>query len=292
MPVTIFAPAKVNLYLHVTGRRADGYHLIDSLVGFADIGDRVTARRASALSLEVSGPEAGSLAGLGEGNLVLRAARLLAGHAGISEGAALHLEKNLPAAAGIGGGSSDAAAALQALCRLWRIAVSGDELCGLGSRLGADVPACVQGRAVWVGGIGERVEPAGLLPRAGILLANPRKPSPTAAVFAARRGPFGDAGRFAPMPGDAAGLARMLQPRRNELTEAAMGQVPEIAAALDRLAALPGALLTRMSGSGATCFALFADRTAAEEARAALAAAEPRWWCAVGGFIAAESHSG
>src|SRR6185436_239130 len=116
-------PAKVNLYLHVTGRRADGYHLLDSLVAFADIGDRLTAEPAASLSLEVAGPEAGSLASLGEGNLVLRAARLLADYTGISQGAALHLEKNLPVAAGIGGGSSDAAAALRALTRLWDVPI-------------------------------------------------------------------------------------------------------------------------------------------------------------------------
>lgn len=292
MPVTIFAPAKVNLYLHVTGRRADGYHLIDSLVAFADIGDRLTAEPAPALSLALSGPEAGSLAGLGEDNLVLRAARLLADHTGARQGSVLHLEKNLPVAAGIGGGSSDAAAALHALCRLWRVEVGGERLSELGSRLGADVPACLHRRAVWVGGVGERVEPAGRLPQAGILLANPRKSSLTGAVFAARRGPFGAAGRFAPMPSDAAGLARLLRPLRNELSEAAVGRVPAIAAVLARLEALPGALLARMSGSGATCFALFGDRAAAEAGRAALAAAEPQWWTAAGGFIAGESLSG
>jgi 4-diphosphocytidyl-2-C-methyl-D-erythritol kinase len=290
--VTAFAPAKVNLYLHVTGRRADRYHLIDSLVAFADIGDQVTARRASALSLEVSGPEAGGLAGLGEGNLVLLAARLLAGHTGISEGAALHLEKNLPAAAGIGGGSSDAAAALLALRRLWEAAIGDEELREIGASFGADIPACLYRRPVWVGGIGERLEPAAGLPPAGILLVNPRKVLPTATVFKAWRNPFSHAGRFAPMPGDAAGLAEMLAPRRNDLTKVAVGQVPEISAVLGRLGALPGVLLARMSGSGATCFALFADRASAEQARAMVSAAEPRWWCAAGAFIAEQDHSG
>jgi 4-diphosphocytidyl-2-C-methyl-D-erythritol kinase len=137
--------------------------------------------------------------------------------------------------------------------------------------------------------MGERLEPAGPLPEAGILLVNPRRALPTAAVFAARRGPFGDAGRFAPMPSTAAALAHALTPCRNELTEAAIGLVPEIAAVLARLGRLPGSLLARMSGSGATCFALFADRAAAEEARALVAAAEPRWWCAAGGFVSGAS---
>ncbi len=291
MLVEAFASAKVNLYLHVTGRRADGYHLLDSLIAFADIGDRLTAEPAGVLSLEVSGPEAASLPAADENNLVLRAARLLAAHAGIAAGAALRLQKNLPVAAGIGGGSSDAAAALRALRRLWRVAVGDAALCALAAGLGADIPACVGGRAVWVGGIGERIELAAALPKAGIVLANPRTKLPTAAVFAARRGRFGEFGRFEPMPADVVGLAQILMRCRNDLTDAAIGLVPEIGAVLASLGALPGALLARMSGSGATCFALFRDRRAAERAREALAAAEPFWWCAAGGFVAAEELS-
>ena len=289
MAVTAFAPAKVNLYLHVTGRRDDGYHLLDSLVAFVDIGDRLRAESAASLSLAVDGPEAADLAAVGDDNLVLRAARLLADRAGITAGAALHLEKHLPVAAGIGGGSSDAAAALLALTRLWRISLDDEALRALGARLGADIPACLYRRAVWVGGIGERLEPAGPLPEAGILLVNPRRALPTAAVFAARRGPFGHVGRFAPMPSAAAALARALMPCRNDLTEAAIGLVPEIGAVLARLGRLPGCLLARMSGSGATCFALFANRAAAEAARAEVAAAEPWWWCAAGGFVSGAS---
>jgi 4-diphosphocytidyl-2-C-methyl-D-erythritol kinase len=286
--VAAFAPAKVNLYLHVLGRRSDGYHLIDSLVGFVDIGDRIAARLAASLLLELDGPEAADLAAAGENNLVLRAARLLAAHAGIAAGAAFELQKNLPVTSGLGGGSSDAAAALRALCRLWRVAVDDEALSSLGAELGADMPVCIFGRTAWVGGIGERVEPAPALPAAGILLANPRIALPTAAVFAARTGRFGEPARFAPMPREPAGLAAALKQRRNDLSEAAIGLVPQIGRVLETLSRLPGALLTRMSGSGATCFALFACRSAAEEARAALAAAEPRWWCAAGEFIAAE----
>jgi 4-diphosphocytidyl-2-C-methyl-D-erythritol kinase len=291
MPVEAFAPAKVNLYLHVTGRRGDGYHMLDSLIAFADIGDRLTAEPAGVLSLEVSGPEARSLPSTYEDNLVLRAARLLAAHAGITTGAALRLQKSLPVAAGIGGGSSDAAAALRALRQLWQVSVGDAALRALAAELGADIPACVGGRAVWVGGIGERIDPAAALPKAGILLANPRTKLPTAAVFAARRGAFGGPGRFEPMPASVVGLAQTLMRCRNDLTDAAIGLVPEIGAVLASLRALPGALLARMSGSGATCFALFRDRGAAERAREALAAAEPRWWCAAGGFVAAEELS-
>jgi 4-diphosphocytidyl-2-C-methyl-D-erythritol kinase len=291
MRVAAFAPAKVNLYLHIVGRRADGYHLLDSLIAFADIGDHLTAEPAAAFSLEVSGSEAASLPSTGDDNLVLRAARLLAAHTGIAKAATLRLEKNLPVTAGIGGGSSDAAAALRALRRLWRLPVEDATLRAVAAGLGADIPACVGGRPVWVAGIGEEIEPAQMLPEAGILLANPRRPLPTASVFAARRGLFGGAGRFEPMPPDATGLARILSHRRNDLTDAAIGLVPEIATVLARLDALPGALLARMSGSGATCFALFRDRGAAERARGVLAAAEPLWWCAAGGFVAAEELS-
>jgi 4-diphosphocytidyl-2-C-methyl-D-erythritol kinase len=284
MAVAAFAPAKVNLYLHVTGRRDDGYHLLDSLVAFVDIGDRLRALPAASLSLTIGGPEAADLTAVGDDNLVLRAARLLADRAAITAGAALHLDKHLPIAAGIGGGSTDAAATLLVLRQLWRISLDDEAFYALGTSLGADVPACLYGRAVWVGGIGERLEPAAPLPEAGILLVNPRRALPTAAVFAARCGPFRDVGRFAPMPSTASALVRALMPCCNDLTEAAIGLVPEIATVLTRLGRLPGSLLARMSGSGATCFALFANRAGAEEARALVAAAEPRWWCAAGGF--------
>jgi 4-diphosphocytidyl-2-C-methyl-D-erythritol kinase len=285
MAVAAFAAAKVNLYLHLTGRRADGYHLLDSLIAFPDIGDNLTAEPAAGLSLEIGGPEAASLAGGVRDNLVLRAARLLADHTGTARGAALRLEKNLPVAAGIGGGSSDAAAAFRALTALWGLSIGEQALSDLALRLGADLPACLHAGPVWVGGIGERVEPAARLPQAGILLANPRKQLPTAAVFSAQSGRFGEPGRFAPMPKDAVGLAQGLGSRRNDLTRAATALVPEIGAVLARLAGLPEALIARMSGSGPTCFALFRDRAGAERARNALRSSEPGWWCAAGALL-------
>jgi 4-diphosphocytidyl-2-C-methyl-D-erythritol kinase len=281
-----FAPAKINLYLHVVGRREDGYHLLDSLVAFAEIGDSVSAAPAAALSLTVGGPEAAGIASIGDNNLVLRAARALAAHAGPRAGAALHLEKHLPTAAGIGGGSADAAAALRVLDRLWSPSVSGDRLEKLALELGADVPACLAGRPVWVGGIGERIEPAASVPPLGVVLANPRRPLPTPEVFRARRGPFGTAARFDPFS-EPAGFAAQLASRCNDLTEAALRVVPEIETVLDRLGRLPGALLARMSGSGATCFALFADRAAALAAGAVLSRLEPGWWSAAGSLLTA-----
>lgn len=283
--VTAFAPAKVNLYLHVLGRRDDGYHLLDSLIAFADIGDRVTAKAADGLTLMLGGPEAAALAGLGDDNLVLRAARLLAARAGIGAGVTLYLDKRLPVAGGIGGGSADAAAALHALNELWDRPLQDAALAALGLELGADVPACLAGRPVWVGGIGERIEPAASLPPLGIVLANPRRPLPTPEVFRARRGPVSAPGRFAPVPQDPAALAAALATRRNDLTEAALELVPEIATVLETLGRLPGALLVRMSGSGASCFALFRDRAAAISAGEVLAPAQTGWWTAAGALL-------
>jgi 4-diphosphocytidyl-2-C-methyl-D-erythritol kinase len=291
MSVAAFAAAKINLYLHITGRRADGYHLVNSLVGFADIGDRLSARSAPSLTLAVSGAEAAALEA-SEGNLVLRAARLLARHAGIAANAAIHLEKNLPVAAGLGGGSSDAAAALRALTALWRTPIEEAALRRLGLSLGADLPVCLHAGPAWVGGIGDKIEPAPDLPAAGILIVNPRRTLPTAAVFAARQGRFGAPARFSPMPADAAGLARALAARGNDLTKAAIDLVPEIAVVLAALAGVEGALLARMSGSGASCFALFSDPAAAEAARTKLAVAHPEWWCAAGSLIGASGEGG
>jgi 4-diphosphocytidyl-2-C-methyl-D-erythritol kinase len=297
----VLAPAKVNLYLQVVGRRADGYHLLDSLVAFAEIGDRVEGSPADRLSLAVGGPEAAALADLGDDNLVLRAARLYVAAAreaaavqnadvhsadkAWARGAALVLGKCLPIASGIGGGSSDAAAALRLLDHLSGGALTPPALAKLAARLGADVPACLAARPVWVGWIGEWLEPADGLPPAGIVLANPRIALPTQAVFRARRGGFSRPGRFAAMPRDAAGLAAILATRRNDLTEAALRLVPEIAVVLDRLAGMPAALLARMSGSGATCFALFADRAAALAGLAELRGVRPEWWSAAGALL-------
>jgi 4-diphosphocytidyl-2-C-methyl-D-erythritol kinase len=285
--LSAFAPAKINLYLHVVGRRPDGYHLLDSLIAFADVGDSVSAAPADDLTLTVSGSEAAAISQLGDDNLVMRAARLLQQRAGIAAGAALCLDKRLPAAGGIGGGSSDAAAALRVLSELWERPLDDAALMGLALELGADVPACLAARPVWVGGIGEELEPAASVPAAGIVLANPRRALPTVDVFRRRSGPFSSAARFDPMPGDAAGLAAALTSRRNDLSEAAVALVPEVGTVLDRLASLPGALLARMSGSGATCFALISDRAAALSAQRLLAEAEPAWWTAAGGLLSA-----
>jgi 4-diphosphocytidyl-2-C-methyl-D-erythritol kinase len=278
------APAKVNLHLHVTGRRADGYHLLDSLVVFAGAADTLRARLAEGLSLHLEGPEASALAGEAD-NLVLRAARALAEAAGIAPRAALTLVKRLPVASGIGGGSADAAAALRALNRLWGLGWSEGRLAGLALALGADIPACLASRPCVMAGVGELLRPAPPLPGCGLVLANPRIALPTPAVFRARAGGFRAAAAL-PEAGwaDAAALARDLAGWGNDLEAAAIGLCPAVASVLAALRALPGCRLARMSGSGATCFALF---DAPEEAAAAAAALPEGWWRWGGGLHAA-----
>ena len=261
------APAKVNLYLHVVGRRADGLHLLESLVAFAEAADMLYAEPARRLSLEVAGPFAGALTGEAD-NLVLRTARALAP----GQGARLVLEKNLPVAAGLGGGSADAAAALRAaIAAMGRRGGPGGSG-GRARRGRAGLPR-LAGGTTGVAGIGERLTPLPGWPAPPLLLANPGVLLPTPGVFGARRGPFRESRPWPETAADLAGCA-------NDLTEAAISLAPEIAGALAALSALDGALFARMSGSGATCFAAFADRAARNRAREALRESRPDWWIA------------
>ena len=276
------APAKLNLTLEVVGKRADGYHLLDSLVAFTDYGDTVTARAADTLTLTLDGPFGGILVGDPMENLVLKAARLLAAEAGIAPRAALALTKRLPVASGIGGGSSDAAATLLALAELWRLTPTPEDLARLALKLGADVPVCLAARTARLEGIGERVTPAPPLPAAPIVLVNPGVGLATPKVFQARGGAFstgaGPLGVLASSPADAAGLAAALGPYANDLAAPAIALLPVIGQVLDRLSGTEQCLIARMSGSGATCFALFPTDKAAAAAAAAITAAEPDWW--------------
>jgi len=274
------APSKLNLYLHVVGRRADGFHELDSLAVFAGgdaAGDTLRFEPADDLVLTIDGPMAAGLGGEAD-NLVLRAARALAQAHGIAAKARISLTKRLPIASGIGGGSADAAAALRGLIRLWNLAPDPRELAQLALGLGADVPVCLAGRAVFMGGIGEILDPAPALPTAWLVLANPGKPLATPAVFKARSGPFSAPARFERPPGDAAQLAEWLALRRNDLEEPAFRLMPDISQLKAEIASQNGCLLARMSGSGATCFGLFADRFQAEAAARALA--HPGRWLA------------
>jgi len=282
----LLAPAKLNLYLHVVGRRADGFHLLDSLVAFADIGDHITVSPARSLNIAITGPFAEQLAAQDpKQNLVWRAGEALAHELGHPPGALVILEKNLPIASGIGGGSSDAAATLISLAALWNAKLAPEQIAALGAALGADVPVCLAGRAAFIGGVGELVAPAPTLPETYLVLVNPGRPLPTPDVYKSRQGPFGQSARFAYAPANAAELAAILKARCNDLTDAARAIVPEIDDVLTALAACDGALLARMSGSGATCFALFAGNAAAGAAAARLRGINSGWWVAKGRLV-------
>lgn len=273
MPQTLTetAYAKINLALHVRRRREDGYHELETLFAFLDDGDRLGVTPAVDFSLTITGPFAEGLSA-GEDNLVLRAARMQAERNGIAAGAAFVLDKRLPIASGIGGGSADAAAALRLVARLWGLGEGAVRPIDLAADLGADVPACVLSQTCFGSGVGERLEPiegAGLagLP---VLLVNPRVECPTGPVFKAwdcvDRGALEVAGWMA---------------ARNDLQPPALRLVPEIGVVLDWLEGL-GARLVRMSGSGATCFALFDHANQRDAALARVASEHPGWWAMAG----------
>ncbi len=273
----MLARAKINLYLHVVGKRPDGYHLLDSLIVFAECGDEIAVAPADDLSLQIDGPFAAGLSAAGD-NLVLRAAQGLRELCGIKRGAAIRLTKNLPLASGIGGGSADAAATLLALIDLWGAAPAHAELYALALRLGADVPVCLDGRPSLVGGIGEDIAAAGSLPPAHLLLVNPRVPTPTPQVFKARRGGFSAPTRWRQGPATVAELGAALAACSNDLTQAAIEVAPVVRDVLTEIAATPDCLLARLSGSGATCFGLYPSARAAEAARQMVLEKRPGWW--------------
>jgi 4-diphosphocytidyl-2-C-methyl-D-erythritol kinase len=268
------ARAKINLALHVTGRRDDGYHLLDSLVGFAKIGDWLQFENSDQLTLTVTGPERGTL-GIDPNNLVMQAALRLREFAGKSEqGASMHLEKNLPVASGVGGGSADAAATLVGLCQLWQLSIPKSELMKLALSLGADVPVCVAGTSSRVSGIGEHIEPIAI-DAFNLVLVNPRLAVSTPEVFdrlARKSNP--------PMHGKPEDMSWIshLQVLRNDLQVAAIDGEPAIQRCLDALGNIGSCNLARMSGSGATCFGLFDTKTAAARAADLLRQAYPDWW--------------
>jgi 4-diphosphocytidyl-2-C-methyl-D-erythritol kinase len=272
---TELAPAKVNLFLHVTGKRADGYHLLDSLAVFAGIADQITFAPAETLGLNVIGQFAASLTAEPD-NLVLRAARTLAEEAGLRPTAALTLDKSIPVASGIGGGSADAAATLRLLRRMWRVNVSDPDLDRLAAGLGADVPVCLRNRPMRMRGVGERLTPAPSLPACGLVLINPGVPLATAAVFRARVGGYSPGATLPEGWENVQEMAVSLSGLTNDLEQAAISLVPEIREVLIAIAGMRGCLLARMSGSGATCFGLFGDAKAAVTAAADLT--RPGWW--------------
>ena len=280
------ACAKINLSLKVTGRRPDGYHELESLVVFAALGDELSFAPAEALSLRLEGRFAAKLTAEPD-NLVLKAARALQQAFACGKGARITLSKELPVAAGLGGGSADAAAALRALCELWDLPCDEAGLLALAAGLGADVPVCLTASPSFVTGIGEILTPAPALPELWVLLVNPGQALSTADVFAARDGPY------APPSGPPAafdgpeGLLAWLADHGNDLEAPARRLLPEIGEVLPVIAAQPACRLARMSGSGATCFGLFLEEGAAAAAADAIGRRAPDWWCGQGRIMVA-----
>lgn len=280
--ITEPAPAKINLYLHVGPLRADGLHDLASLFVFTENGDAVSVERAKGISLQVRGPFSDALKDAPpEQNLVWKAAALLKQACGVTDGAAITLEKNLPVAAGVGGGSADAAAALRALIRLWDVEIAQEKLERLAFTLGADVPACLKRAPVNVAGAGEKLSPGPSLAPLWVALVNPRIEMPTGPVFRA----FDAANTHPAQPtlappfaASCDGVRTLMATTRNDLEAPARALAPAIEETLAFLAARPGALGARMSGSGATCFALFPS---VEGARRTERAATARGWWAL-----------
>jgi 4-diphosphocytidyl-2-C-methyl-D-erythritol kinase len=276
------APAKINLTLHVVGRRADGYHELESLVAFSRTGDRLTLEPGDKLQLHVAGPTAGA-SGDPEKNLVIKAARQLAERVEGLRVGAFTLVKILPVAAGIGGGSSDAAAALRLLARLNALASDDPRLFEAARATGADVPVCLAAKARMMCGIGEKLGPVLDLPPLPALIVNPHQPLETKPVFEFMKIAPGSETCFGPHPKIASGMSydalmAALRKGRNDMEDAASVLAPIVAKVLAILTAAPSCRVARMSGSGATCFALFDNCRAVGRARKAIAEAHPYWW--------------
>ncbi|MGE3143581.1 MAG: 4-(cytidine 5'-diphospho)-2-C-methyl-D-erythritol kinase [Hyphomonadaceae bacterium] len=274
-----FAPAKINLSLHVGPPGADGRHPLESIVAFANVGDWIWAEESDRPSLRLAGPFAGALAHE-QDNLVVRAARLLAKEAGVRTGVTITLDKHLPIASGVGGGSADAAATLRILNRLWSLDWSLDDLARLAAELGADTPACVLSRSCVMSGGGERLAPL-TLPSLEAVLINPMVPAATALVYA-QFDKMGPRKPLAPLPApdwpDAAAAIEGLCRLRNDLTAAAVAIAPAIADVVAALRAAPGARIARLSGSGATMYALADSAAVAHEVAEGVRRQRPDWW--------------
>lgn len=274
-----FAPAKINLYLHITGRRADGYHFLDSLVAFTHVGDRMTLEEADDFSFVIDGPMAPALHGQDpENNLAVRAVRLLGATLNKKLKFKLTLTKNLPVASGIGGGSTDAAAALRLMAMREKMAPDAALLHEIAATLGQDIPCCLAAQTCYFRDIGNVTDPGPELPLTHIILANPGVALPTPSVYKAREGAFDPPARLERIPQTSAELADLLKERTNSLYRAANSLCPTIQTVLDEIEHQEGCLLARMSGSGATCFGLFSDRASAKNAAAKIYQAHTDWW--------------
>lgn len=282
--LTIFAPAKINLYLHVTGRLDNGYHTLDSLVSFADIGDVITIEPSSDFSFHLEGPFAGAFGpkerdeSPNSSNLAVRAMWMLAQAAQKHPHLKITLTKNLPLSSGLGGGSSNAASVLWGLCEWWGISHQAPYLPGLMATLGADVPVCLKCQPTRMRGIGEILDAVPPMPEIAIVLINPGKPCPTGQVFAHFAGEFHDPTPLPESIETVDGLLDILKTRNNQLLDSAIQIVPEIVNVIQAMEIQDGCKLARLSGSGATCFGLFETEGQAATAAAEIADENPDWW--------------
>lgn len=286
--LTIFAPAKINLYLHVTGRLDNGYHTLDSLVGFTDIGDQIEIEPATDFEFRVQGPYSGAFgpkeldASPSSSNLVVQAAWALAQATQKVPNIRATLTKNLPVASGLGGGSSDAAALIWGLLEWWDIPGQASFLPGLMARLGADVPVCLSCKPSRVRGIGDVLDPAPAMNEIPVVLVHPARPCITANVFTAFGGKFKEPQTMPESLEDFDELVAFLKDQSNDLYEPACEIVPEIRNAINALNAQKHCALARLSGSGSTCFGLFPDENAAQQAASTIAGENPDWWVKAG----------
>lgn len=276
--VTESAPAKLNLFLHVTGKRADGYHLLESLAAFTAFGDTLELYPSDALSLDIVGPFAGALRHAAQQNLIMKAATALRTHTGCTRGARMVLHKRIPVSAGLGGGSSDAAAALRGLAVLWKLSVTQELMQALALSLGSDVPACIAARPAIMCGIGDKLIPLEWDVPAWAVLVNPYLPLATPDVFRHFSAPFDAPLEIPARIGSFDALMELLSGTRNALETPAIRLQPMVAEILDILAPLPHCRMARMSGSGATCFGLFESAPAADAAVRRLQQSHPGWW--------------
>ncbi|HCS22660.1 MAG TPA: 4-(cytidine 5'-diphospho)-2-C-methyl-D-erythritol kinase [Alphaproteobacteria bacterium] len=285
---SLHAPAKINLFLHVTGRRDDGYHLLQSIVVFAEAGDNLTFTRHDSLFIDVEGHFADRIGDVRD-NLVYKAALALGREYGIAPTGQITLKKNLPVASGIGGGSSDAATTLRGLSKLWALPEEKDRLRRIGAALGADVPACLVRRPVWMEGAGEKMMALPEMPDMHLVLVTPPVSTPTPEVFARFARRF--SGRYS-APIQFGGRRKTLSEwiadlrfYRNDLTDAAIEVSPDIRRALQAIESTPNCHIARLSGSGATCFGIYDNAAAAAAAVNKIRLEHPAWWVKATGLF-------
>jgi 4-diphosphocytidyl-2-C-methyl-D-erythritol kinase len=293
---SIFAPAKINLYLHVTGKRADGYHDLDSLVVFADIGDQIRIDPAKEFSLRIIGPYASAFSAQdrdsspASGNLIARAAYAMAEITGRNPHFMVTLTKNLPLAAGVGGGSADAAAMIWGLMDQWNIPISAPFLPDMMRNIGADIPACLRCSAVRMSGTGDVLEHIPDLPEIPVVLVNPGKHCPTPSVFKTFIGPMRGDVVYPPLLPERDAFIDFINAQENDLTPSAMEIVPDIRQVIDVLRDTKGCRVARMTGSGASVFGLFPNRMDAQQAAERITLDYPRWWVRTGTINSPERY--